>query len=83
MMKQLKKMFWYQSTLLEFTEGINVYRVERFSQDMEIQHKDASDWLPQTVQGVMAEDGDVTDAVENHCPFFYTIVKKLGDFQLR
>jgi hypothetical protein len=40
---------------------------------MEAQYKDASNWLSQTGQGVLAEGGDVTDAVEKHCPFFYII----------
>ena len=31
---------------------------------MEAMYKDAADWLAQTGQGVLAEGGDVTDAVK-------------------
>ncbi len=37
---------------------------------MEAMYKDASDWLLQAGQGVLAEGGDVTDAVKKRCPFF-------------
>jgi hypothetical protein len=37
---------------------------------MEAMYKEASDWLAQTDQGVLAEGGDVTDAVKKRCPFF-------------
>jgi hypothetical protein len=40
---------------------------------MESMYKEASDWLAQTGQGVLAEGGDVTDAVMKRWPFFYII----------
>jgi hypothetical protein len=37
---------------------------------MEFMYKEASDWLVQIEQGVLAEGGDVTDAVTKRCTFF-------------
>jgi hypothetical protein len=42
---------------------------------MEAQYKDASYLLSQTLQGVLAEGGDVTDAVEKHCPFYIPLIQ--------
>jgi hypothetical protein len=36
-------------------------------------YKEASDFLAQTGQGVLAEGGEVTDAVMNRYQFFYLI----------
>jgi hypothetical protein len=36
-------------------------------------YKEVSDWLAKTGQRVLAEGGDVTDAMKKRCPFFYVI----------
>jgi hypothetical protein len=40
---------------------------------MEAMNMESTDWLNQTDQGVLAEGGDFTDAVQKRCPFFCKI----------
>jgi hypothetical protein len=72
-----KEAYWQMLSQMIKDEGV---LVERSAQSigskiirMESMYKEASDWLAQTGQGVLAEGGDVTDAVQKRCPFFYII----------
>jgi len=72
-----KETFWQMLSQLIKEKGILVERsavsVGSKIIRMEAMYKDAADWLAQTGQGVLAEGGDVTDAVKKRCPFFYII----------
>ena len=72
-----KEAYWQMLSQLIKDKGILVERsavsVGSKIIRMEAMYKEASDWLSQTGQGVLAEGGDVTDAVKKRCPFFYII----------
>jgi hypothetical protein len=46
---------------------------------MEAEYRKCNNWVNQTGQGILDEGGDITDDVNKHCSFFYTLEPIMRD----